>query len=144
VGEAIARADNEIRKCIIGMQLKLVISTLSLFSKTRSRETIEIDGNEMACNLLSSTSEAGAGVVSQEFDGRPVGTGNQQKASVKTGWCELIEPLACVGRVERFCAFDYLSKNILNSLRRQETIPSESKTPSGISADKHPCEIKKI
>ncbi len=143
VGEAIARADNEIRKGVIGMQLKLAVDRLSLLSKTRGREAVEINGNEMACNLLSGKGETGAAIVAQEFDGGGIRTGNQQEAAVKTGRCEVVEPFACVGRVERLCAFDYISKNFLNCLRRQRTNPSESKTPTGISADKHPCEIKK-
>ncbi len=141
VGEAIARADNEIRKRIIGMQLEPAVSTLSLFSKTCSRRIFKIDSNKMACNLLSGTSKTAAAVIAQELDGGPVGAGNEQQAAVKTGWCKLVEPFACVGRVERFCAFDYISKNFLNRLRRQNIFLPYQRCPQTLPPTSIPAKF---
>lgn len=98
VGKAVARPDNEVIKCIIGMELWS--GTAQGSGRFFVSGNVEIDRDEMARYVLSGAGERAFAIIMEVLDSLFIRTSNSERTTVKMHDRQFLEPFSAVGRVE--------------------------------------------
>ena len=114
MSEAVARADDEIGKGIIGMQLRRGVVIAAWRGGLFVFGCAEVNADQMACNFLGGGCECALAVILQEADRCLVGAADEQCAAVEMLGGQVVEPFACVAGVDGLYAFDDIDENIFN------------------------------
>ena len=112
MSEAIAGTDDEIGKCVIGMQFRFRLSGAAPFVRFGPFDYGEFDGNEVAGYLLGGAGEGDFGVLPEELGHSVVRAAYLEDACIEMHRLQLFEPFARIDRVERFCPFEDVRENI--------------------------------
>jgi hypothetical protein len=141
MGKAIARPDDKTIKSIIGMESEAGPGTARGTVEFVAGVNAEIYRNEMAGNLLGGTGKTRFAVVLQKLNGRLIGTAYSERTTIQMQNSQLLEPLACAGRVKCFCTLKYIGKYVFNVAGSHTTILCEAMSyAEGNSPPEHPCQ----
>jgi hypothetical protein len=140
LSKAVARPDYKIVKSIIRMESQAGLVPLLAPIKSFDGVDVEINRDEMAGYLLSRAGETALAIVPQKLNRSSIGTAYSERAAIQMQNRQLLEPLACVGRVKCFCTLKYISKDVFNFGGCHTTVPCESMFDAKSNyPPEHPC-----
>jgi hypothetical protein len=138
VSKAVARTNHKTLKSIIWIELNLGTGELRAGGRNLLVICDEFNADQMAGYLLGCPRKTAPAIVTQKPNGCLVGTADSQAAPIEVQHRQLLEPLAGIGWIQRFCSPKYIGENIFNWLSCQNTLLLNSLLRQWGLSTKHP------